>query len=48
MDKETIEEMEEIDAMADAWAESYLSYKDERSLTQIESDNAIEAYLKSI
>ena len=48
MDKETIEEMEEMDAMADAWAESYLSHKDERSLIEIESDNAIEGYLKSV
>ena len=48
MDKETIEEMEEMDAMADAWAESYLSCKDEKSLTDQESDSAIEGYLKSI
>ena len=48
MRKATIEEMEEMDAMADAWRETYLSYKDERSLTEIESDNAIEGYLKSI
>jgi hypothetical protein len=48
MGKLTIEEMEEMDAMADAWRESYMSYWDEKSLTDKESDSAIEGYLKSI
>ncbi len=48
MRKATIEEMEEMDAMADAWRETYLNYIDEKSLNDEESDNAIEGYLKSI
>jgi hypothetical protein len=48
MGKLTIEEMEEMDAMADAWRESYMSYRDEKSLNDKESDHAIEGYLKSI
>jgi len=48
MRKATIEEMEEMDAMADAWRETYLNYVDEKSLADQESDSAIEGYLKSI
>ena len=39
----TIEEMEEMDAMADAWRESYLFDMHERALTENEANSATES-----
>ena len=43
MRKMTIEEMEEIDAMADAWRESYLLDMHEEALTENKAKSAIES-----
>ena len=43
MRKMTIEEMEEIDAMADAWRESYLLDRHEEALTENKAKSAIES-----
>ena len=43
MRKMTIEEMEEMDAMADAWRESYLFDMHERALTENEANSATES-----
>jgi len=41
MRKMTNEEMEEADAMADAWRESYLLYMNEQGLSENESDSGL-------
>ena len=43
MRKMTIEEMEEMDAMADAWRESYLFDMHEEALTENEANSATES-----
>ena len=43
MRKMTIEEMEEADAMADAWRESYLLDMHEEALTENKTKSAIES-----
>ena len=43
MRKMTIEEMEEADAMADAWRESYLFDMQEEALTENEANSTTES-----
>ena len=43
MRKMTIEEMEEIDAIADAWRESYLLDMHEEALTESKTNSATES-----
>ena len=43
MRKMTIEEMEDADAMADAWRESYLLYMIQEELTEKRANSATES-----